>query len=94
VWRYKVFNIRQRILGSRYSAPKVARSSVGGKNTRIALLTRERDEALDQQMATAEILKVISSPTDTQPVFDTIAVNALKLCGATFSIVLRFDVAS
>ena len=73
-------------------APKVARSSVGGKTKKIALLTRERDEALDQQMATAEILKVISSsPTDTQPVFDTIAVNALKLCGATFSIVLRFD---
>jgi signal transduction histidine kinase len=49
-------------------------------------------EALEQQTATSEILRVISSsPTDVQPVFDTIAASALSLCGALWSAVLRFD---
>src|SRR5262245_47773041 len=48
--------------------------------------------ALEQQTATSDILRVISqSPTDVQPVFDTIAANALRLCSATFSTVGRFD---
>ena len=53
---------------------------------------RERAEAQDQQVATAEILRVIStSPTDLQPVFETIAENAVRLCDAAVSGVLRFD---
>ena len=54
--------------------------------------SRELVESLEQQAATAEILRVISSsPADVQPVFDTIAAHALKLCGALWSAVLRFD---
>ncbi len=54
--------------------------------------TREVTEALEQQTATAEILRVISSsPTDVQPVFDSIAAKALDLCRATTGWVYRFD---
>ena len=53
---------------------------------------RELTEALEQQTATAEILGVISSsPTDVQPVFDTIVRNAVTLCEALFGAVFRFD---
>jgi GAF domain-containing protein len=57
-----------------------------------ARLFNETNEALERQTATAQILEVMSrSQTDVQPVFDTIAVNALNLCDATASIVTRFD---
>ena len=53
---------------------------------------RDLTETVEQQTATAEILRVISSSqTDVQPVFETIADNSLRLCEATFSTVFRFD---
>jgi signal transduction histidine kinase/CheY-like chemotaxis protein len=49
-------------------------------------------ETLEQQTATSEILRVISSsPTDVQPVFDTIVASAVRLCDASFGGLLRFD---
>jgi class 3 adenylate cyclase/putative methionine-R-sulfoxide reductase with GAF domain len=59
---------------------------------RITLLTRERNEALEQQAATSEILGVIRrSPTNAQPVFDAIVESASRLCDAVFSVVWRYD---
>ena len=57
-----------------------------------ARLFNETREALERQTATAEILKVISgSPTDVQPVFDTIVSSAVRLCDGLFSALFQFD---
>lgn len=62
----------------RLVAQQIARG-VGG-----VLLARQLQEQLDQQIATSDILRVISqSQEEVQPVFDAIAASALRLCNAT-----------
>jgi signal transduction histidine kinase/methyl-accepting chemotaxis protein len=54
--------------------------------------TAELSETLEQQTATSQILRVIStSPTDVQPVFEIIVRNALSLCDGLFANAFRFD---
>ena len=60
--------------------------------TELEARNRDLTELLGQQTATAQILRVISSsPTDVQPVFDTIVRSALRLCNGATTAVFRVD---
>ena len=91
----KTATTRRRKTSTRRNTPKTARHRSSGANaeeTNVVRLTHERDEARGQQKATAEILQVIrASPTDAQPVFETIVRNAVSLCGSLYANVFRFD---
>jgi GAF domain-containing protein len=90
------------IKGRRHKTPEPGRgngrkavhsiSSTAGKETKVARLTRERDEALEQQTATSEVLQVINgSAGDPQPVFEAILAKAVRICDAHFGNIHRWD---
>jgi hypothetical protein len=86
---------RQATKAKRGAASKPARNrrvSALNRDTEGARLARELAEAREQQTATSEVLRVIgTSPSDEQPVYQTIVRSAVSLCGSLFALVFRFD---
>jgi signal transduction histidine kinase len=72
--------------------PKPAKSKAKVPVARVRDLEKRLAEALAREVATSEILRVISqSQTDLQPVFEAIVRSAAQLCEATFAVMHRFD---
>ncbi len=68
------------------------KESYAGLEQKVEDRTRELTESLEQQTATSEILRVISSsPTDIQPVLDAVAENAARVCAAHDVSIMRVE---
>ena len=73
-------------------AVSVHLSATNGQKAEIARLTRERDEALEREKASAEVLRAISSsPGELKPVFESMLANAMRICEAQCGFIYRME---
>src|SRR6516225_10175054 len=85
----------QPVKGRRANVPKagtIAAPSITDLQKQVGILTRERDDALEQQRAAAEVLKIISaSPAEFRPVLEVIVESAARFCDADDVTILELD---
>jgi len=97
----KAASLRRRKAAGR-KHPVVAKRRAGGDRAgdlgltalqeRLEQKTRELNEALEQQAATADVLRVISSsPGELEPVFQAMLKNATRICDAKIGILFRYE---
>ena len=76
---------RRRTIRPKARKAPTARISTTDLQEQVGALTRELKEVLEQQTATSEILKVISSsPGELEPTFNAMLANATRICNASY----------
>src|SRR5215472_3146065 len=77
---------------SRGSSAKDLQEQLDKRTCELTESRKELARSLEQQMAMAQVLGIISSsPSDLRPVFDAILANATRLCEGNFAMLCRYD---